>query len=335
MNVLEQLVQVLREPQGEMARKHTLAFPKLNTYSGTEMPGKGEVTFEAWRYEVKSLCASHEESVVKEAMIRSLREPTATVLSSLPINATVKEILRCMEQRCDPTVDAHVMLKEFNNMTQGSKESVAAYIMRLEAALHRIHTKHPNEIGESRAQVMLKRGCYQGLRDGLKESLRYLYDNPAKTYEDLVDMVIQIDGEKSGRQNVVSKSGIIDNEPKTSDTAVSQDTPSPVQELIKVLMAALQTDRKKVPPGKGKLLNKQAGAGSAQLAPSLGDTQVKGRVDRATARCNKCLGIGHFARECPSDKYLNSIRGADQATPKTKASRAKTQMLPHLCPGCR
>ena len=182
---------------------------------------------------------------------------------------------------------------------------------------------------------MLKRGCYQGLRDGLKESLRYLYDNPSKTYEDLVEKVIQIDGEKSGRQNVVGKSGIIDNEPKMSDTAVSQDTPSPVQELIKVLMAALQTDRKKVLQGKGKLLNKQAGVGSAQLAPSLGDTQVRGRVDRATARCNKCLGIGHFARECPSDKYLNSIRGADQPPPKTKASRAKTQMLPHLCPGCR
>ena len=128
MNVLEQLVQVLREPRGEMARKQTLAFPKLNTYLGTEMPGKGEVTFEAWRYEVKSLCVSHEESVVKEAMIRSLREPTATVLRGLPTNATVKEILRHMEQRCNPTVDVHVMLKEFNNMTQSSKESVAAYI---------------------------------------------------------------------------------------------------------------------------------------------------------------------------------------------------------------
>ena len=314
MNVLEQLVKVLREPQGEMARKQTLAFPKLNMYSGTEMPGKREVTFKAWRYEVKSLCASHEESVVKEAMIRSLREPTATVLRGLPTNATVKEILRCMEQRCNPTVDAHVMLKEFNNMTQGSKESAAAYITKLEAALHRIHTKHPDKIGESRAQVMLKRGCYQGLRDGLKESLRYLYDNPTKTYEDLVEKVIQIDGEKSGRQNVVSKSRIIDNEPKLGDT-VSQDTPSPIQELINVLMAALQTDKKKVPQGKGKLPNKQAGAGSALLAPSPGNTQVKGRVDRATARCNKCSGIGHFARECPSDKYLNSIRGEDQATP--------------------
>ena len=181
-----------------MARKQTLAFPKLNTYLGTEMPGKGEMTFEAWRYEVKSLCAIHEESVVKEAMIRSLREPTAMVLRGLPTNATVKEILRCMEQRCDPTVDAHIMLKEFNNMTQGSKESAAAYITRLEAALHQICTKHPNEIGENSAQVMLKRGCYQGLRDGLKESLRYLYDNPTKTYEDLVEKVIQIDGEKVG-----------------------------------------------------------------------------------------------------------------------------------------
>ena len=85
------------------------------------------------------------------------------------------------------------------------------------------------------------------------------------------------------------------NEPKTSNTAVSQDTPSPVQELIKVLTAALQTDRKKIPLGKGKLPNKQDGAGSAQLVPSLGNTQVKGRVDRASARCNKCLGIGHFA----------------------------------------
>ena len=150
-----------------MARKQTLAFPKLNMYSGTEMPGKAEVTFEEWRYEVKSLCTSHEESVVKEAMIQSLREPTAMVLRGLPSNATVRDILRHMEQRCNPTVDAHVMLKEFNNMIQGSKESAAAYITQLEAALHTICTKHPNEIRENRAQVMLKRGCYQSLRDGL------------------------------------------------------------------------------------------------------------------------------------------------------------------------
>ena len=85
---------------------------------------------------------------------------------------------------------------------------------------------------------MLKRGCYQVLRDGLKESLRYLYDNPEKTYEDLVEKVIQIDGEKNGRQNVLSKSGIVDNEPKLCNPAGSPDTSGPVQELIKVLTVA-------------------------------------------------------------------------------------------------
>ena len=179
---------------------------------------------------------------------------------------------------------------------------------------------------------MLKRGCYQGLRDDLKESLRYLYDNPNKTYEDLVEKVIQIDGEKNGRQNVLSKSGIMDNEPKTSDTASSQDMPDPVQELIKVLTAALQTDRKKIPSGKEKLPSKQAGAWSAQLVPSLGNTQVKGRVDRASARCNKCLGIGHFALECPSDKYLNSIRGVDQATPQNQGQQGRNPNAPPFVP---
>ena len=40
---------------------------------------------------------------MKEVMIRSLREPAATVLRGLPTNVMVKEILRHMEQRCDPT----------------------------------------------------------------------------------------------------------------------------------------------------------------------------------------------------------------------------------------
>ena len=48
-------------------------------------------------------------------------------------------------------------------MTQGSKDSAAPYITRLEAALHRICTKHPEEIGDNRAQVMLKRGVAKAL----------------------------------------------------------------------------------------------------------------------------------------------------------------------------
>ena len=108
--------------------------------------------------------------------------------------------------------------------------------------------------------------------------------------------------------------------------------PDPVQELVKVLTAVLQTDKKKAPQGKGKLQNKQAGAGSAQLAPNSGNTQVKSRVDRATARCNKCTGVGHFARECPSDKYLNSTRGENQATPQNQGQQGQNLNAPAFEP---
>ena len=95
--------------------------------------------------------------------------------------------------------------------------------------------------------------------------------------------VIEINGERSGRQHTLSKSGIVGNEPKISKATGDQKTPGPVQELIKVLTAALQAERKKISSEKGKLPNKQVGAGSAQITTSAGNTQVKGRVDRASA----------------------------------------------------
>ena len=47
MNVLEQLVPCFEgTSRGNSQNAKTLAFLKLNIYSGTETPGKGEVTFE-------------------------------------------------------------------------------------------------------------------------------------------------------------------------------------------------------------------------------------------------------------------------------------------------
>ena len=63
---------------------------------------------------------------------------------------------------------------------------------------------------------------------------------------------------------MLSKSGIINNKPKLCDPVGSPNTSGPVQELIKVLTVALQTDQKESISGKGKPPNKQAGAGSAQ-----------------------------------------------------------------------
>lgn len=50
------------------------------------------------------------------------------------------------------------------------------------------------------------------MRDGLRELLRYLYDDPDKTYEDLVERAVRVDGEKSKGKTSINKSITIDEE---------------------------------------------------------------------------------------------------------------------------
>ena len=60
---------------------------------------------------------------------------------------------------------------------------------------------------------------------------------------------------------MLSKSGIIDNEPKTSDTAGSQDIPGPVQELIKSINSSIADRWEENPIGKRKLPTSKLGLG--------------------------------------------------------------------------
>ena len=180
--LMEKMVKLLQAGQWPT----TLAFPKLNLYSGAEPPGKGEV---------QALEVSHEASVVQEAIIRSLREPAATVMRGIPPGTSITYIIKRMEQRCDPTVDVHCMIRDFNNLKQGNRESAAAFITKLEGAMHKIQSKYPREYTEHRAAEVLRRAFYQGLKGSLRDSLRFLYEDSSKTYKELVSKAIQIDGE--------------------------------------------------------------------------------------------------------------------------------------------
>ena len=92
---------------------------------------------------------------MREAIIRSLREPAATVMRGIPQGTSIKYIIKRMEQRCDPTVDIHCMIRDFNNMKQGSRETAAAFVTKLEGMMHRIRSKYPQEYTEHRAGEVL------------------------------------------------------------------------------------------------------------------------------------------------------------------------------------
>ena len=47
--------------------------PKLSIISGEEVPGKHEISFNRWLFEVRTIQQSYAEPLVREAIIRSVR----------------------------------------------------------------------------------------------------------------------------------------------------------------------------------------------------------------------------------------------------------------------
>ena len=160
-----------RETQGPTSNSNRgtqgVSLPDI-PYSGNETPGKNEVDFEAWAYEVRAWLETHPESIVKKAMIWSLKEPAYTVMRSMPTNATVEQIIARMEQRCDPVIDIHIMWRNFNDIQQNSKESAASYVNRLETALLKIKSKYPQAVEEDKIEHTMKAAFFQGLKSSLK-----------------------------------------------------------------------------------------------------------------------------------------------------------------------
>ena len=75
------------------------SLPKLPSFSGSEIPPKGEVTYEVWSYEVKCLQKSPylEEHHLLYAIRNSLKGSARSLLVPLRENATVTDILHKLD----------------------------------------------------------------------------------------------------------------------------------------------------------------------------------------------------------------------------------------------
>ena len=71
-------------------------FPKLPVFSGSEVPQKGEATYEVWSFEVKCLKNIQElpEHILLQSIRNSLRGSARDMFIPLGEKATVDEIMR-------------------------------------------------------------------------------------------------------------------------------------------------------------------------------------------------------------------------------------------------
>ena len=110
--------------------------PKVPTFFGE--PGKGEATYDLWRYAVDTLRTSKFQPHVIELAIRnSLRGDAARVAMRLGPSATIDQLLNKLETSYGLSIQHDQLMEQFYSSKQRSGEDITSWANRLEDLLYK------------------------------------------------------------------------------------------------------------------------------------------------------------------------------------------------------
>jgi len=304
-------------PVTPTAPSNPFYLPKLPVFTSNEATGKDAVSYAHWRYSLKSLTGQYSETILKQAIVASLRGPAADVVRYRE-GQTVDECLEELDVWNDVHYEYAVLLKIFNNINQEKGESVAAYALRLEKALDDLTTHHPEMMDKDRGRREIRHMFYQGLEKTIRDSVRYEFRDKKVSYHQLIREARSSEGDgpvSAPRPTVRSKMvrpadvGEVPDETPKGDEAPEGD-----QTLMTTLLQELVTIKSAMAaPYRGR------GGGRGGRGGSAG----RGRAQEGT-KCFRCNGYGHYARECatPDPKALNDLGGEtpSESTPPAPAA---------------
>lgn len=147
--------------------------PQVSYFSGES--GKGEVEFEVWKYEVGCLVRSgmYMDSVVLEAVRKSLKGKARLVLLHLGEWATIREIINEMEGIYGNVCSVEKLKEKFYSAGQKEGETVVDYSFRLEQLL----CSSKIDLDRGARDEMLRSRLWSGLRSQeLKNVSRFKYE---------------------------------------------------------------------------------------------------------------------------------------------------------------
>lgn len=149
--------------------------PRVSFFYGE--PGKGEVSYPSWRYEINCLLSegSYSKDQILQGVRRSCKGEAANILRRVGIGANTKDILDKFESIYGGIETPESLLKKFYACQQEKDESVTEYSARLEeicAQSIEMNAVAPGKTGEH----ILKRVFYQGLIRPLKQMAAFKFE---------------------------------------------------------------------------------------------------------------------------------------------------------------
>lgn len=156
--------------------------PRLSPFSGSARKDN-EATYELWEYEVRCLQEhGHKDSVILDAVHRSLRGEAAHVAMRLGHKAQLADVLAKLKAVFGRVQGAEAVMAQLYNASQEQNEDVAAWGCRLEEMVAR--AVDTGRLHRSQTDEVLRSRFWHGLRKDLKDRTGHKFDS-AQSFDDL------------------------------------------------------------------------------------------------------------------------------------------------------
>ena len=266
--------------------------PRLPMFSG-DTNTKNETLYTQWQYEVMSLenDPSWSSAVIMQAIRRSTKGLAATLLHSLGINASVKQVLEKFDVVFGNVLSGEDLLQEFYTSKQKDGESIAEWSCRLEELAYQ--AKEKGVMLEAEFDNMIRHQFWRGIsRLYVRTGIRHLFDSGAG-YNKLVMTARALENEEGAQPIKPAASARKVQQQAIVGTSRDDKLDFIVQELKEL---------------KSRLAKMEAG------------------TDGGTRRCYECNSTDHLRNKCPSlGRDKNFVKGKGKQKDQGNGSGASQQ----------
>lgn len=285
-------------------------FYKLPNFSGEG--GKGDVSFELWKFEVQCLIdAGKHLDLIGQSIRRSLRGAAANVMMTLGPQATPTQIITKLRSLYGVVDDQETLLENFYAAHQLEDENVTDWACRLEGLLTRADS---SLLLEER-----NRRLHNKFWSGLKQDLREVSGHKADAIDNYEELCIAVRSIERAREKTV-----VNSNSKTKAAIAKSTTPygegDELKATLNQLTAAVKnlerrfSDRSKNEGNRGTSRQYRGGyrgSGSRGRGRGFGSSQP-----RADIICWRCHQPGHIKARCdtvlPEDLNSRTSTEKDQ-----------------------
>ena len=180
--------------------------PTFPTFSGVEPTPKDKCSIQTFLFQVRSARQDVTDQTLRNTLISSLRGPASEFVEYIGLTAPLETIIKEMEERYMCTTPLDTLVCEFHQLHQDKKERVKEFAGRIEKLFKKLVDQLPERYPD---RSLLKDHLFYGMQQHLRDSLRFMFQDPKCDYTQLLKAAsaAEIESERGGALGIHSKGG--------------------------------------------------------------------------------------------------------------------------------